>query len=337
MYIFPKEFFMTQFKTAKKELNGVLFFFCICKFLLLLTGLILGPVLSVILSLMYGDNAENFYREFASYGTISGLFLEISVFVLTLFVPTCLYFFFSGEKFKAAVPMEKPEPLQICFGVGSTIILGNLAATVGNVLLSILFALFGMSDKYNAMLENNITYPSNIWLIPLFAIMLAVLPAFFEEFAMRGIGLNVTKKFGILFSLFFSGFFFAFMHSSWVQLPFAFVIGILLAYFTLRFKTIWIAVISHFIFNFNSVVQCIILQNAGDSATLLLAIWSILVSTLMIGFMVAGLIIYGIRRPDLPKSEFSAGQKMKMLFSSPFLYIFMALESVQLIYLLMIY
>ncbi len=328
---------MKDLKLARKELNGVLAFFALCKGLLFLSGRYVGRVLYFILRGLFGDGASRVYMEFASYGTTSGLLLEIGIFVLCLFVPVCLYFFFSGKKYSQVVPAKKPEFMQICFGVGTTVIIGNVAATVGNIILHILFSTLGMGDKYDAMLQNDTSYPTNFWLIPLFFLMLAVLPAFLEEIAMRGIGLSVTKRFGIPFALFFSGFFFSFLHSSWTQLPYAFVIGIVLAYFTMRFKTIWIAVISHFIFNFSSVVQCIILENADKYADALLNVYSILFTTLMLGLMIAGLIIYGIKRPDVPKSEYTGKEKMAILLSSPFLYVFLLLEAIQLIYLLTIY
>lgn len=328
---------MKNLKMARKELNGLLAFFVICKALLVLSGSCLGIVLSKILTYVFGDGAPQAYLEFGSYGTLSGLLLEICVFVLCLFVPICLYFFFSGKKYTQTIPMKKPEFLQVCFGVGTTVIVGNFAASIGDTILAILFSIFGMEEKYYAMLQSDTAYPSNFWLIPLFVLVLAILPAFLEEISMRGIGVSVTRKFGILFTLLFSGFFFAFMHSSWIQIPYAFVIGIVLSYFTLRFNTIWIAILSHFIFNFNSVVQCLILQNAGVYADILVILWAFLFMSLMAGLMIAGLIIYGIKRPDVSKSEYSWGESMKILFSSPFLYIFLLLEIFQLIFLLMIY
>ncbi len=328
---------MKDLKTARKEINGLLAFFTVCKALLVFFGSCLGAILSAVLTAVFAEGAPQAYLEFGSYGTLSGLLLEISIFVLSLLVPICLYFYFSGKKYTHTVPMAKPEFLQVCFGVGTTVIVGNLAASIGDTILSILFSIFGMEEKYYAMLQNDIAYPSNFWLIPLFVLVLAILPAFLEEIAMRGIGVSVTRKFGIWFTLLFSGFFFAFMHSSWVQIPYAFVIGIVLSYFTLRFKTIWIAILSHFIFNFNSVVQCLIFQNGGAYADIVNIIWAVLFTSLMVGLMVAGIIIYGVKRPDVPKSEYSWGETMKILFSSPFLYVFLALEIFQLIFLLMIY
>ncbi len=328
---------MKNLKAARREMNGILALFVACKVVLVLSSLYLGRILFHILTAVFGEGAEKAYQQFTSYETLSGLLLEVSIFLLCLALPICLYFFFSGKKYTSVAPQKKPELLQVCFGVGTTVVIGNLAATVGNVLLLFLFTIFNMQDKFNAMMQAQTTYPSNLWLIPLFAFLMAVLPGFLEETLMRGIGLAGTKKYGTLFALLFSGFFFAFMHSSWIQIPFAFVIGIVLAYFTLRFKTIWIAVISHFIFNFNSVVQALILQNGGEYASIWVLIWSLLFTTLMAGFMVAGLIVYGVRRPDMPKSEYKPTERVKILLSSPFLYIFLALEAVQLTYLLFIY
>ncbi len=328
---------MKNLRAERREMNGILALFVGCKAILVLSSLFLGTVLYIILQAVYGEGADKAFSEFGSYGTLSGLLLEVAIFTLCLAVPICLYFFFGKKNYTHIVPQKKPELLQICYGVGATVVIGNVAATVGNILMSLLFSIFNMQDKYNAMLQSETDYPSNLWLVPLFSFVLAVMPAFLEEFLMRGIGLSGTRKYGTLFSLFFSGFFFAFMHSSWTQIPFAFVLGVVLAYFTLRFKTIWIAVISHFVFNFNSVIQCLILQNAGEYAEILILLWSLLFTTLMTGFVVAGAIVYGVRRPDVPKSEYSAGKKMKILFSSPFLYIFIVLEAVQLFYLLLVY
>lgn len=328
---------MNGYKKARRELHGVLALLAVCKLLLVLTSRFLGPLLYTVLSAFYGESAVKIYSEFGSYGTLAGLLLEVCIFVLCLLVPVALYFAFSGKKYTRTVDSEKPEILSIAYGVGATVVIGNAAAIVGNVLLSALFSLVGMGDKYYAMLEDSTTYPSNFWLVPLFAFVLAVMPAFLEEITVRGIGLSATKKFGTLFTLFFSGFFFAFLHSSWTQIPFAFVLGVVLAYFTLRFKTIWIAVVSHFVFNFNSVIQSLILENGGVYADVYSLVWSFLYFTLMLGFMVAGLIVYGIKKPDLPKSEFNAREKMKALFSSPFLYVFILLTAYLLIYLLIIY
>lgn len=328
---------MKDLKAARKEMNGVLGFFSLCKLLLVLSSLFLGSLLYAILFFIFGNSATRVLSELSSYGTLPGLLLELAVFIFCVFVPICLYFFLSGKKYSDTVPQQKPEFLQICYGVGATVVLGNVSASVGNIALYILFSFFGMQDKYYAMLESTTEYPTNFWLVPLFFILLAVFPAFFEEIMIRGIGLSVAKKYGTLFALFFSGFFFSFMHGTWVQLIFAFVVGIVLAYFTLRFKTIWIAIISHFIFNFNSVVQSLILQNGGRFSSVLSNAWAILYFTLMVGLAVAGVIIYGVKKPDVPKPKYTAGERMKILFSSPFLYVFLCLEAVQLIYLLILY
>lgn len=328
---------MNDIKAARKELNGILALFALCKLFFVLVGRFFSKFLYGILVRFYGENALEAYNAFLSYDTVSGLFLEITISLLVLFVPICFYFACSRKSFSERISTERPELLQIGYGVGVTVIVGNISANLGYVLLQFLFTLFGLEDKYHAMLEADTTYPKNFWLVPVFAVVLAVLPAFLEEILMRGIGLSGTKKFGTWFALLFSGFFFSFMHNTWLQLPFAFVLGIVLAYFTLRFNTIWIAVISHFIFNFNSVIQSLILQNGGQYAEVYVVIWGLLFTSLMLGLAIAGAIVYGIRKPPIPKSAFTGWQRIKILLSSPFLYIFIALSVYQLLYLLTIY
>ena len=313
---------MKDYSSAKKALNGVLAFLSACKFLLLLTSLLSGTVLLSILKIFLGNDAEIALETFNSYDSLAGLLFNIAVSILCLFVPIALYFVFTGRRLRDTASGAAPEFLQICYGVGATVTIGNVTASASNTFFLLLFTVFGMEEKFYALAQSDTTYPTTLWGAVLFAILLAVLPGFLEEVVMRGISLNVTKRLGTAFSLVFSGFFFGLMHSSFLQLPYAFVLGIVLAYFTLKFKTIWIAIISHFLFNFSSAIQALILQNCGDYGTLLSVVWMLLFNSLMTGLFVAGLIVYGVKKPDNPKSEFSFGEKMKMLFTSPFLYVF---------------
>ena len=328
---------MKDRRAAQKELNGVVGLLTLCKFLLVTVGITLSSVLYFVLTKLYGENAWQAYREFASYDTFSGVFLDITVSLVCLLIPICLYFFLSGKSFRETIPQDRPEWLQVGYGVGTTVVLGYGAAVIGQFLLSVIFMIFGAEEKLNAMLSAETIYPTHLILVPLFALFLAIMPAFLEEFAMRGIVLSATKKFGSLFSMLFNGFFFAFLHNSWTQPFFAFIIGMVLTYFTLRFKTIWIAVISHFIFNFNSVVMSLLQQNGGAYGMLFTALWLCMILVTMLGFIIAGIIIYRVKKPDLPKSEYTAKEKWGMIFRCPYVYIFVLLTIVQLVYLLLIY
>lgn len=328
---------MDSVRLAKKELNGLFGMMSAAKFLLLFFSLYSSSLLYWILSAVYGDQAPSAFEQFVNMDTVSGLLFEAIIFLIAVGLPICGYFFLSGKKYSKIVPMKRPKPLQICYGVGSCVLLGQLSAALGNSFLMRLFYLFGLEDVYEAMLQSDVAYPTKLGLIPLLALVIAVFPAFMEETMFRGAGLHATKKYGTAFSILFSGCFFALMHSSWVQIPFAFVLGCLLAYFTIRFQTIWIAVITHFVFNFNSVVLCLIQENLGEFSDGVSGIWAFLFFTLMIGFAVAGAIVYRFRMEPKAKSEYRFKDGISAMLRCPFFYVFLVLEALQLLFLIVIY
>lgn len=82
----------------------------------------------------------------------------------------------------------------------------------------------------------------------------ALLPAFIEEFAMRGIVLGLLRKFGDGFAIICSAIAFGVMHASAEQIPFAAAVGLALGFVVVKTKSIWPAVAIHFANNFLSVV-----------------------------------------------------------------------------------
>ena len=78
-------------------------------------------------------------------------------------------------------------------------------------------------------------------------------------------------------------------------------------------------------------------QNGGAYGMLFTALWLCMILVTMLGFMIAGIIIYRVKKPDLPKSEYTAKEKWGMVFRCPYVYIFVLLTIVQLVYLLLIY
>lgn len=316
----------------RKEINGVLAMIFSAKLLMLLVYSYFSKLLFTVLQWIFGDGAVGAYNLFADAGSLPAVLTEIFVYILCTFVPFSVYMFFSRKRSSEVILTKKPELMQVCFGVGASIIFGQIASIVGNVLIENIFRLFGNDgylDKFTN--ESAMEYPNNFWIILLFLIMISVLPAFFEEFLIRGALVSATKKYGTLFTVFASAFFFAFLHNTWSQLPLAFTIGILSAYFTLRFQTIWIAVIAHFAFNFNSAVSGLLISMGGDGGMTALSVWYAIIYPLMIGFLIAGWIIYGFKKPEIPKSAYKNSEKWKLLLSSPFFYAFLILTVYRLI------
>lgn len=82
----------------------------------------------------------------------------------------------------------------------------------------------------------------------------ALVPALFEEFAFRGMIMGSLRKFGDMQAILVSALIFAFYHGNFIQIPFAFLVGILLGLVVVITNSIWPAIIAHFINNFYAVV-----------------------------------------------------------------------------------
>ncbi len=84
-------------------------------------------------------------------------------------------------------------------------------------------------------------------------ISIAVLPAIFEELMMRGIVLGELLPYGKGFAIIASGVLFGFMHMNAVQLPFACIAGIAMAFAAVYTGSLRITMLLHFTNNFISV------------------------------------------------------------------------------------
>lgn len=83
---------------------------------------------------------------------------------------------------------------------------------------------------------------------------IALIPALIEEFAFRGMILGSLKKFGNIPAILISSLIFALYHGNFVQIPFAFLVGISLGMVFVITDSIWPSVIVHFINNAYAVI-----------------------------------------------------------------------------------
>ena len=323
---------------ARKELNGVLAMLSLMKGLLILISIFLRPLLVGAFSIAY-DNKDRQTALENITGTAhpSGLLLEAAISLVAVLLPIWLYLFLSKKNLRDVMETARPSALQIATGVGMTLVGGYSVLLASQYVFSVLFTLFGRPDIWEKMISEGSEYPSRLLPMLLIVIVVAVFPAFMEETALRGIALSATKKFGICFSLLFSGLFFGFLHNTLIQIPFACTIGVLFAYFTLRYRTIWVAVISHFIFNLNSTFLGLIEQNCGDAAPLLVGLWMMAFGSAALALCIVGIVKFRFRRPDVPRSVFTAGEKWGILLRCPFLYVFVGLVVGQIVLMLFAY
>lgn len=206
----------------------------------------------------------------------------------------------------------------ILVGVGvsafANIIIGNIG---------IFFESFGI--RFNTP---EIQYPEGIFGFLLSFIAIAITPALTEEFATRGMVMGSSKEFGESFALIASATFFALMHGNLVQIPFAFIMGIIIGFAVIKTGSLLTGIIIHFINNAVSVSMNYILE--GIESIILQNIVSILYFGICIVLLFFGILLAQKRKENvwsLEKCEctLSNGEKFKLFFFSPTIIISIAL------------
>lgn len=119
--------------------------------------------------------------------------------------------------------------------------------------LNINLDLLGFNNNVNIVSES-----TGILDYILMFVTTAILPAFLEEMLFRGVMLTSFRKFGDGFAIISTSLLFGLMHGNFVQIPFAFVLGIILAFLTVYTKSILPAMLLHFCNNTFAVVLEII-------------------------------------------------------------------------------
>lgn len=93
----------------------------------------------------------------------------------------------------------------------------------------------------------------------------SIAPALFEEFAFRCCSLSILRKHGKVFSVLAVSILFGLMHGNMIQFVFAFIVGLVLGYITLRTDSVIPAMMIHACNNGISVVQEAVNYAAGET------------------------------------------------------------------------
>ena len=120
----------------------------------------------------------------------------------------------------------------------------------------------------------------------LYVVAIAVTPAFAEEFAFRGILMGSLRKYGNSFAIIVSAVMFGAMHGNIIQIPFAFILGLIFAYIDCKANSIIPSIIIHFINNLYSVIMDILQsQNIVTTRSFYKIYYSIFTAMLVFGVL----------------------------------------------------
>lgn len=136
-------------------------------------------------------------------------------------------------------------------------VLANLVASI----LATYLEAYGipMPDSSSSMTSSPLSLVLNL-------ISTAVLPALLEEMVFRGYVLQALRPQGDGIAVVLSSLLFALLHGNLLQIPFAFILGLVMAYLVLQTGNIWLSVILHFITNALSVVLQYVTLNMNNQA-----------------------------------------------------------------------
>lgn len=119
------------------------------------------------------------------------------------------------------------------------------------------------------------TYDPSVINLVLNLIATAVLPALFEEIALRGYVLGALRPYGDKLAIIVSAVLFGLIHTNIKQVPFAFVLGLVMGWLTVQTNSILPAVIFHFVNNALVTVTEWLAQFIGDSGLVMMIFFTL--------------------------------------------------------------
>lgn len=194
--------------------------------------------------------------------------------LLSFFVAGYFYCLFRKIKLNSIIYFEKNPPSLIIL----LVMMGLCVAMVANYASSAVMNLFE-AFGYDAYIDMSHS-PKAIDDIIIYYLSYAVIPAFAEEFAFRGIVLGCIRKHSDSLAIIISSVMFGLMHGNFMQIPFAFIVGLVLGFVTVKTNSLIPAIIIHFLNNATSVTLDIISSNADLPISLINLIYTVIMITI---------------------------------------------------------
>lgn len=189
-------------------------------------------------------------------------FIIIGVSFLSVLVPFGVMALVNRKKYVVPVIPSGPIKPVRCFAwVSFGMICCLLANFSVSYLIAFLEALFGVTFETGTMLE-----PNSVFACVMEVIGTAIIPAICEEVAMRCCSLQLLRKYGKGFAVFAVSIVFGLLHGNVTQFIFAFLIGLVLGFATVKTDSIVPAVLIHALNNGMSVFKSIMAYSLGEKA-----------------------------------------------------------------------
>ena len=193
--------------------------------------------------------AENLKEPYLGLGNTMYMCLYMAVYICSLLWPAVIVSFCFKKRFSPFTP-AKPVPFGIAFfGVLSAIGLCMLSNIINSYILYFFTEMgWNVPEAPQTMVATPTSLALNLF-------TMAVLPALLEEMIYRGYILRSLRPYGNLFAVLISSLLFSLMHGNLRQIPFAFIVGLVLGALYVCTNNIWLPIAVHFANNAISVLM----------------------------------------------------------------------------------
>ena len=211
--------------------------------------------------------------------------MDIIVSIISLFLVGIIYCWLSST---SLVDVIKVKWVKLNLAV-PLILISLTVAFTADYLTEIIqnsFSVFGVKNSVNLETESH-TLIENILNIT----AVSIIPPLVEEFLFRGIVLGKLRNFGDAFALFLTSMLFALMHGNIIQIPFTFIVGLSLAFITIKSDSIVPAIVVHFIINFRSIFISVIYDNNLVSEDIINIIYIIFILVVFVSGIISAAVL----------------------------------------------
>lgn len=259
--------------------------------------------------------------DFINTPGVNQLF-QIFLSTIMFTIPFILAIIISGRTVSETVILSKPKKIDVF----PYFLLGFSFCLFSNVAVSYagrFFEDFGVN--YSVDFGKN---PEGIFGFLLAVISTCIVPAMIEEFAFRGVILGRLYEYGESFAIFTTALLFGVIHGNFEQMPFAFLVGVILGFIRVKTGTLWICILVHFSNN----LFAVIMDYASDKmqSEMLNVVYVVFVMFALLTLVPAiflcekreGENAFSLERKE---NEIKEKEKYKLFFSSPVIIIAVAL------------
>lgn len=205
---------------------------------------------------------------------------------------------------------------------------GCLIANYITAFLRLLAEGVGIYSDYTALEE-----PSSLLDVIIIFIGSAIVPPLFEEFALRGVLMQNLRKYGDAFAIIASAFVFGLFHGNAVQMPFAFLCGLIIGYAVVATESLWTGIIIHGLINAMSAISSALIYYFDEYVS---NTFFYIGSVVGIAVGIIALLIYSTRyknyklaNHDKNSMGLSLGEKFSKFISSPLMILVIVLYLVE--------